>query len=172
MNRSLSSSSSSSATTTVPMIRSPSLSPPTPPKPDSWGWDKPYPDEFYHSSTKSPNRPVSMKKKKRSPLGKLKVYEQFNKMNKDKFAKASPTGKRNLLDEYQVNPRNTDSSSYAVPGINPNMYAYYNTLADKYKKRVLEVPEGERQEMLNWYHGLEHNRHKPEWKNRTNKFKI
>jgi hypothetical protein len=113
-----------------------------------------------------------MKKKKRSPLGKLKVYERFNKMNRDKFAKASPIGKRNLIDEYQVNPRNTDSGSYAVPGINPDMHSYYNMLADKYKKRVLEVPVEERQEMLNWYHGLEHNRHKPEWKNRTNKFKI
>jgi len=136
---------------------------------DSWGWDKPYPDEFFHSSSKSP---VTMKKKKRSPLGKLKVYERFNKMNRDKFAKASPTGKRNLIDEYQVNPRNTDSSSYAISGINPDMHSYYNMLADKYKKRVLEVPVEERQEMLNWYHNLEHNRHKPEWKNRTNKFKI
>ena len=156
--------SSSSESTTVPMRSSSSSSVK---KPDSWGvvdmgWSNP--DVYVPPATsRIPaiiHKPVDMKKKKRSPLGKIAVYERFNEMNKNKFRKASRQGKYDLFHEYQVNPRNTDSASYNVPGIDSDRLAYYNMLADKYKQRILEKPTDERMEMLNWFYALEHNRKK------------
>jgi hypothetical protein len=152
---------SSSETTTVPMNRTPSIK-----KPDSWDiddvWDKPKlptrrrKPEIIYKPYNSASVITRYKKKKRSPLGKLKVYERLNQINKEKFKNASPTGKRNLLEEYQVNPRNTESGSYAVPGIDPSMYAYYNMLADKHKTLILNRPKEARMDILKYIYALDH----------------
>jgi len=159
-------SSSSSETTTVPMVRTPSSSSPPAKKPDSWDvnyeWDKPKAPtrrrkpEIIYKPYNSATVITRHKKKKRSPLGKLKVYERFNNIYKEKFRNASPTGKRKLLEDYRVNPRNTESGSYAVPGIDPNMYAYYNMLADKNKTLILKRPKESRMDILNYIYALEH----------------
>ena len=52
--------------------------------------------------------------------------------------------KKRILKEYQINPRNTSSSSYAVSGIEQDMLPYYNMLPDKLKKMVLSKPAEKR----------------------------
>ena len=166
MVRTSSLSSSSSEATTVPMVRTPTPSPVK--KPDSWDiddvWDKPKSPtrrrkpEIIYKPYNSATVITRYKKKKRSPLSKLKVYERFNNTNKEKFRNASPTSKRKLLEDYQINPRNTESASYAVPGIDPNMYAYYNMLADKHKTLILKRPKESRMDILNYIYALEHDK--------------
>ena len=141
-----------SSSTTVPMKPSYSSSL-SPLKKDSWEaniWPshKVIP---YKSMVK-----MAPKKTKRAPLGQYEIYKRFNKLNKDKFAKASLEGKRNMINTYQVNPRNTDSSSYAVSGIEPSMYGYYNMLADKHKMAILKEPVEKRMDALNYIYNLEH----------------
>jgi hypothetical protein len=140
-------------------------------KPDSWEvkdmWDDPNTFQtrrrkrqvVYNKPTyNQPSGVTRMKKKKRSPVGLLKVYERFGKINKEKFANASPSGKRHLLQEYQINPRNTESGSYAVSGIEPRMHSYYNMLADKHKNRILKLPTEKRMDLLNYIYELDHQR--------------
>jgi hypothetical protein len=148
------------------MVRTPTSSSSPVKKPDSWDvsyeWDKPKAPtrrrkpEIIYKPYNSATVITRHKKKKRSPLGKLKVYERFNNIYKEKFRNASPTGKRKLLEDFQVNPRNTESASYAVPGIDPNMYAYYNMLADKNKTLILKRPKESRMDILNYIYALEH----------------
>ena len=98
----------------------------------------------------------SFKKKKRAPLGKFKVYEKFNARNKTKFFNASNNGKREMLEKYKVNPRNTDSGSYAVDGIEPKMHSFYNMLPDRHKTIVLKRPLNERMKMVNFLYAEAH----------------
>ena len=102
----------------------------------------------------------TLKKKKRPPLTKFQVYQRFNKLNREKFALGSNTAKRDLIERHQVNPRNTDSSSYIVEGIEPNMLSYYNMLSDKNKNLILKRPIESRMDFLNYIYALEHNNKK------------
>jgi len=65
-------------------------------------------------------------------------------------------GKREMLELYKVNPRNTDSGSYAVEGVEPDMHSFYNMLADKHKNLVLKRPINERMEMVNVLYAAAH----------------
>jgi hypothetical protein len=150
------------------------VSPAMNPAPDSWDeWDV---EDLWGHPKFNPNldpnyipvppprrvRPTvpvvkTLKKKKRSPLTKFQVYQRFNKLNRDKFALGSNTVKRELIERHQVNPRNTDSSSYVVEGIEPNMLSYYNMLSDKNKNLVLKRSVEDRMDFLNYIYALEHN---------------
>ena len=76
---------------------------------------------------------------------------------KNKFRKASMREKVDMFKEYQINPRNTSSSSYAVPGISEKMLSYYNLMPDKWKKAVLRQPVNERDEFVKYINELEAN---------------
>jgi ribA/ribD-fused uncharacterized protein len=161
----------------TPRPATPHASPVKQASPDSWDewdvedlWDNPkfnpYLDPTYIPAPPPrrvrPTVPVvkTLKKKKRLPLTKFEVYQRFNKMNKDKFALGSNATKRELLERHQVNPRNTDSSSYVVEGIEPNMLSYYNMLSDKNKNYVLKRQVEDRMKFLNFIYALEHNNKK------------
>ena len=96
-------------------------------------------------------------KKKQTPLGLHKIYERLGKRNKEKFKNASPEGKRKILEEYQVNPRNKSSSSYMVSGVEPKLLEYYNMLPDKWKKTVLKQPVDKRTDFIEYIQALEQN---------------
>jgi hypothetical protein len=74
---------------------------------------------------------------------------------KNMFRDASPDGKRNIIKDYQINPRNTSSSSYAVEGLDTKMRAYYNVMPDKWKAKVLAQPIDRRMDFVEYIQALE-----------------
>lgn len=152
---------SSSASKTVPIVSSSTTVPMKPSSSSSLSSKDSWNADIWPSHKVVPYKAhikIAPKKTMRAPLGPYDIYKRFNKLNKEKFAKANPEEKRKMIEEYQVNPRNTDSSSYAVSGIEPSMYGYYNMLADKHKKAVLKQPVEKRMDFLNYIYALEHNR--------------
>jgi hypothetical protein len=89
---------------------------------------------YLSSSTTSPNQ--------RKPN--WEAYNRLGPKNKERFRVGSMNEKKRILKEYQINPRNTSSSSYAVSGIEQDMLPYYNMLPDKLKKMVLSKPAEKR----------------------------
>ena len=77
---------------------------------------------------------------------------------KNMFRDASPAGKRKIISEYKVNPRNTSSASYAVQGLDAKMRAYYNLMPDKWKTKVLAQPVDKRMDFVEYIQALETNK--------------
>jgi hypothetical protein len=74
---------------------------------------------------------------------------------KTRFRNASPGGKRQIIKEYQINPRNTDSLEYKVPGLDDKMRAYYNLMPDKWKEKVLKQPVDRRMDFVEYIIALQ-----------------
>jgi hypothetical protein len=83
---------------------------------------------------------LNSKKPKRPPVGNWEVYHRLGPRNKERFRVGSTNEKKRILKEYQIVPRNSSSSSYAVSGIEQDMLPYYNMLPDKLKNMVLSKP--------------------------------